>query len=35
MFVHQTMDIDRLISRLVHAKSVDSFFKKMLDLLDV
>ena len=33
MFVHQTMDIDRLISRLVHAKSV--FKKKMLDLLDV
>ena len=29
------MDIDRLISRLAHAKSVDSFLKKMLDLLDV
>ena len=35
MFVHQTMDIDSLISRLVHAKSVDSFKKKMWDLLDV
>ena len=29
------MDIDSLISRLAHVKSVDSFKKKMLDLLDV
>ena len=27
--------IDSLISRLVHAKSVDSLKKKILDLLDV
>ena len=28
MFVHETMDIDSLISRLVHAKSVDRLKKR-------
>ena len=35
MFVQQTMDIDSLISRLVHAKSVDSLKKDVGSLRSV